>query len=115
MRKILTTLMIICALVAGASPAAAPRKSKAKKARTTRVAKTKKPRISVARQPFVTRVDAPKAPKGLDGKNIALWQSHGRYFDQKEDRWMWQRARLMGTVEDLFPQAFVLPYLIPML
>lgn len=107
--------MIICALVAGASPAAAPRKSKAKKARTTRVAKTKKPRISVARQPFVTRVDAPKAPKGLDGKNIALWQSHGRYFDQKEDRWMWQRARLMGTVEDLFPQAFVLPYLIPML
>lgn len=28
---------------------------------------------------------------------------------------MWQRARLMGTVEDLFPQAFVLPYLIPML
>ena len=28
---------------------------------------------------------------------------------------MWQRARLMGTVEDLYPQAYVLPYLIPML
>lgn len=104
--------MIICALAAGAAPATAPRKSKAKKARTTKVIKPVK---KVARQPFVTRVDAPKAPSGLDGKNIALWQSHGRYFDQKEERWTWQRARLMGTVEDLFPQAFVLPYLIPML
>lgn len=117
MRKIIAILMIICAAVAGTDPAsAATRRTKAKKAKTTKVTKTKaKPRISVARQPFVTRVDAPKAPQGLDGKNIALWQSHGRYYDQKEERWMWQRARLMGTVEDLFPQAFVLPYLIPML
>ena len=81
MRKIIAILMIICAAVAGTDPAsAATRRTKAKKAKTTKVTKTKaKPRISVARQPFVTRVDAPKAPQGLDGKNIALWQSHGRY------------------------------------
>ncbi len=116
MRKILTTIMIICALVGSAASAPAPRKSKSRKARTTAVSKKgKTPRVKVERQPFVTRVDAPKSPNGLDGKNIALWQSHGRYFDQNEDRWMWQRARLLGTVEDLFPQAFVLPYLIPML
>ncbi len=108
--------MIICALIAGAVPASAPRKNKSKKARTTKVTKKgNNRRISVKRQPFVTRVDAPKAPKGLDGKNIALWQSHGRYFNLDEERWMWQRARLLGTVEDLFPQAFVLPYLAPML
>ena len=91
----------------------APRRRKTqrqKKAQPTRV--VAKPRTSGS---FVSSVDAIPAPKGLDGKNIALWQSHGRYFDQKENRWAWQRARLMGTVEDLFPQAFVVPYLIPML
>ena len=113
MRQILSILMIFCALFAGAATRT-PKKSKAKKAKTTKVASAPKvPRP--AREPFVTRVDAPTAKKGLAGKNIALWQSHGRYFDQNEDRWMWQRARLMGTVEDLYPQAYVLPYLIPML
>lgn len=107
--------MILCALTAGAA-SKTPRKSKAKKARTTKVVKA--PAVPrPPREPFVRRVDAPTADikGGLTGKNIALWQSHGRYFDQKEDRWTWQRARLMGTVEDLYPQAYVLPYLIPML
>ena len=51
----------------------------------------------------------------LDGRNIALWQSHGWYFEQKLDRWEWQRARIFQTVEDLYPQSYVLPFLIPML
>lgn len=68
-----------------------------------------------AREPFVRSIDAPTADSGLAGRNIALWQSHGRYFDLKEGRWMWQRARLLGTVEDLFSPSFVVPYLIPML
>lgn len=68
-----------------------------------------------AAPPLVTRVDAPEAPAGLDGAHIALWQSHGRYYDSKDDRWKWQRGRLFGTVEDLFPQAYVLPFLVPML
>lgn len=51
----------------------------------------------------------------LEGRNIALWQSHGLYFEQKLDRWEWQRARIFQTVEDLYPQSYVLPFLIPML
>lgn len=64
---------------------------------------------------FITRVNADKAPNGLDGKNIALWQSHGWYFEPKLNRWEWQRARIFQTVEDLFTQSYVMPYLMPML
>ncbi|MGC9151563.1 MAG: xanthan lyase [Microbacter sp.] len=53
--------------------------------------------------------------KGLQDKHIAMWQSHGLYFNQIEDRWQWQRARLLQTVEDLYTQSYVLPYLVPML
>lgn len=53
--------------------------------------------------------------KGLSGRHIALWQSHGRYFEQSLDRWEWQRATLFQTVEDMFTQSFVLTYLVPML
>lgn len=53
--------------------------------------------------------------KGLDNRNIAVWQSHGRYFDNGTGRWMWQRPCLFQTVEDMFTQSFVLPYLVPML
>lgn len=52
---------------------------------------------------------------GLQDRNIALWQSHGLYYDQKSDRWCWQRARVMTTVEDKFTLSFVVPYLMPML
>lgn len=65
--------------------------------------------------PLVKRLDFPAAAKGLDGRTIALWQSHGRYFDQGTDSWMWQRPPLFQTVEDMFTQGFVLPYLVPML
>ena len=52
---------------------------------------------------------------GLANKHIALWASHGRYFNQKEDRWMWQRARIFQTVEDIYTESYVLPFLVPML
>lgn len=64
---------------------------------------------------FVTREDRQKAPFGLDGKNIALWQSHGWYFEPKLNRWEWQRARDFQTVEDLYTQSYVIPFLMPML
>lgn len=64
---------------------------------------------------FVSRKDAAPAPGGLDGANIALWQSHGWYFEPKLNRWEWQRARIMQTVEDLYTQSYVMPYLMPML
>ena len=51
----------------------------------------------------------------LSGRHIAVWPSHGWYYEQRLDRWEWQRARLFQTVEDLFPLSFVVPYLAPML
>ncbi|MBL7979534.1 MAG: N-acetylmuramoyl-L-alanine amidase [Bacteroidetes Order II. Incertae sedis bacterium] len=53
--------------------------------------------------------------KGLFNRNIALWHSHGWYYEHKLNRWEWQRARSFLTVEDLLPMQFVLPYLVPML
>lgn len=67
------------------------------------------------KEPFVTDLQAAPAPLGLDGANIALWQSHGWYFEPKLNRWEWQRARLFQTVEDLYTQSYVMPFLMPML
>ena len=67
-------------------------------------------------KPLVTNVSAPYAPtNGLQDKHIALWQSHGWYYEQKLSRWEWQRARIFQTVEDLYTQSYVLPFLVPML
>lgn len=63
----------------------------------------------------VERVDGLFFSKGLEGRNIALWQSHGRYWEKSLDRWEWQRAPVHTTVEDLYTQSYVLPFLIPML
>jgi len=66
--------------------------------------------------PVVRRISKAWLPeKGLYNRNIALWHSHGWYYEQKLDRWEWQRARLFQTVEDIGPMAFTTPYLIPML
>jgi len=53
--------------------------------------------------------------RGLDQRHIALWNSHGRYFNHEENRWKWQRAPMFTTVEDLFTSAYVLSFLTPML
>ena len=112
MKHYLTLIIII--LVAAITASGATRKPKRRSKKSAKVTKVVKaePRTS---GPFVVRLDAPEAPDGLDGKNIALWPSHGRYYDAKEDRWMWQRGRLLGTVEDLYSQSYVYPFLVPML
>lgn len=51
----------------------------------------------------------------LSGRNIAMWPSHGRYYEASLGRWEWQRARLFTTVEDLLTPSIALPFLIPML
>lgn len=56
-----------------------------------------------------------ESPGGLDGRHVALWHSHGWYYNQNLGRWKWQRPRLFLTVEDLFPMMFTLPYIVPML
>lgn len=69
-----------------------------------------------ASQPLIKRVDEPYTPTaGLLNRHIAMWQSHGYYFEQKLNRWEWQRARILQTVEDLYTQSYVLPFLVPML
>ncbi len=75
-------------------------------------------RLPVKSEPvrLVTKRDKPFINEnGLDGRNIALWNSHGWYYSHEDDRWQWQRARLWGTVEDLLTSSMVLPYLVPML
>lgn len=67
-------------------------------------------------QPWVKNTSAPwAAPLGLEGRHIALWQSHGIYWNPDKREWKWQRPRLFCTTEDLFTQTFVIPYIIPML
>ncbi|MCQ2143200.1 MAG: N-acetylmuramoyl-L-alanine amidase [Bacteroidales bacterium] len=53
--------------------------------------------------------------KGLQGRNIALWASHGLYFDNGQQRWNCQRPPLLGIEEGLLPRGYVMDYLIPML
>ena len=66
--------------------------------------------------PLITRVSELSRPtKGLQNRHIALWQSHGRYYKNKMDDWYWQRVRLWETVEDLYTQSYVIPYVLPML
>lgn len=66
--------------------------------------------------PWVTPISKPyKITRGLEGRHLSLWQSHGKYYINKLDRWDWQRPNLFTTNEDLFTQSFVVPYLIPML
>jgi hypothetical protein len=64
--------------------------------------------VTLLSKPFVIK-------NGLQNKHLAMWQSHGLYFNQELDRWEWQRARILQTVEDLYTQSYVLPYLVPML
>jgi len=65
--------------------------------------------------PFIEQENGLAFEKGMTGRYIALWQSHGRYFEEKTNKWEWQRATLFQTVEDMYTQSYVLPYLIPML
>lgn len=71
--------------------------------------------IKSSGNPWVKKVEETKFNKGLQGRNIALWQSHGRYYDQRSERWRWQRPCLFQTCEDMFTQSFIIPYLVPMI
>lgn len=67
-------------------------------------------------KPWVENISKPNTIKsGLKNRHIALWASHGKYYDKTKGKWMWQRPNLFGTTEDLFTQTIVIPYLIPML
>ena len=72
--------------------------------------------IDYEEEPWVSNTSRPiEITRGLQNRHIALWQSHGRYFDREKGLWKWQRPQLFGTTEDLYTQTIVVPYLIPML
>lgn len=66
--------------------------------------------------PVVQRVDyaGPLPTGGLYGRNLFIGASHGWTWHD-EQRWQFQRSRLFTTIEDLFPQSYINPFLIPML
>ncbi len=67
-------------------------------------------------KPFIVNLSRPyQSPKGLYNKHIAVWQSHGLFYNQSQQKWVFQRSKLFQTVEDLFTQSYVLPFLVPML
>ena len=66
--------------------------------------------------PWVERLQRPyTVTKGLQGRHLSVWASHGRYYKNDEKEWTWQRPYLYCTTEDLFTQTIVVPFLIPML
>ncbi len=70
----------------------------------------------IDKKQHVTNISKPyQATYGLNGKHIALWNSHGWYYENKLDRWEWQRAHMFTTIEDLLTTSYVLPFLTPML
>ena len=65
---------------------------------------------------FVTPVDAnSRYSKGLSGNIVAVWPSHGWYFEPLLNRWEWQRARMFHTVEDMYTHSYMIPFIMPML
>ncbi len=72
-------------------------------------------RSSAERNVYVRKTASYIPKSGLYGKSIALWHSHGYFYEATLDRWEFQRAKLFGTVEDLSTNAYVMPYLVPML
>ncbi len=75
----------------------------------------KRPASVDTRRTLVDPVNSPWRSGALRGRHIAVWPSHGWYWEGGLERWEWQRARLFQTVEDLLPFAIVVPYLAPML
>lgn len=66
--------------------------------------------------PWTTPLSRPyPISQGMQGRHLAVWASHGRYYDFKKDRWRWQRPGLFSTCEDLLTHSIVVPFLMPML
>lgn len=65
--------------------------------------------------PLVQRSSQPFFEHGLSNNHIAVWHSHGYYYDAANERWQWQRARLFSTIEDMLTMETVVHYLAPML
>ena len=109
-------LFVLCLAVAGCGThrKAQTGKGKNKKEKTEKAERVKDVEYNGA--PWVTRSSSPlNITRGLQNKHLAVWASHGRYYNSAKKRWEWQRPYLFCTTEDLYTQTIVVPYLIPML
>ena len=71
--------------------------------------------IDYNNEPWVKNASQPYTiHKGLQGRHLAIWASHGIFYDINRQRWRWQRPPLFTTCEDLFTQTIVVPYLMPL-
>ncbi|MDA3872201.1 MAG: fibronectin type III domain-containing protein [Candidatus Marinimicrobia bacterium] len=78
--------------------------------------RSRMPKEKEKRIPVVRNISSSNKPQnGLNDRNIALWHSHGWYYENSLDRWEFQRARNFQTLEDVFTMSFTIPYVIPML
>lgn len=81
-----------------------------------KVDKTRIPKKYSDEDPIVKNVSKPFCPsKGLYGRHIAMWHSHGYYFECSKAIWQWQRPYLFGVTEDTYTMSYTLQFLIPML
>lgn len=53
--------------------------------------------------------------KGMQGRHLMVWASHGKVYKNDKGIWEWQRPLLFCTTEDILSQTIVNPFLIPML
>lgn len=66
--------------------------------------------------PLVSQPENPaETGSGLAGRHLAIYGSHGLYYMQAQERWTWQRAKILTTVEDLYTTSYTMPFLVPML
>ena len=68
-----------------------------------------------AHDQIVRKLDRPTYEKGLSGRSIATWASHGWFYEPSLNRWEFQRARCHSTVEDISSTGYINAYLTPML
>lgn len=79
-------------------------------------AQRKQPYTLPAALPLVSNTSLPYKPEqGLQGIHLAVYGSHGLFFNQKRETWQFQRAKLLTTVEDLYTSSYTMPFLVPML
>lgn len=65
---------------------------------------------------WLTNKDLPYSIKGgLADRHLAVWPSHGYYFNLEQDHWRWQRATMWSMVEDVLTAELTNHWLVPML
>ncbi len=103
------------------------KKKRTKRSRGARVRRNRRPApvkpliirgtdgIIAAADTFVAFQRPVSITGGLEGRVIALWPSHGLYFNTSGNNWAYQRPNLFTTREDLLSHTFATAYLTPML